>query len=76
MKKFEHLGKKLGREEQKAISGGSDQWANTMCKCYLEEAVPLCDTTCSGVYAQCDNYCGGSSFVESYGTCEILGACR
>lgn len=33
MKKFEHLGRQLSREEQKAITGGLTQKANTICTC-------------------------------------------
>jgi len=75
MKKFEHLGKKLSREEQKRISGGTNQWANTTCTCGGGTQYPVCDTTCTGAYAQCDTVCGAGNVVD-YGTCEILGACR
>lgn len=77
MKKYEHLGKSLSREEQKSIGGGFAQYANTMCSCLDNPSysVPLCGSDCLDVYSQCDTYCGGSGNVFSYGTCTLLESC-
>lgn len=76
MKKYEHLGKSLSREEQKSITGGITQYANTMCECSNPRgAFPLCGSTCLDVYDQCNTACGGPANVFSYGQCTLLGAC-
>ncbi len=74
MKKYEQLGKKLTREEQKAVGGGFTQVANTMCTCgggY--PPFPVCGSSCYDVYNQCYTYCLGS--VDDYGTCTFAGGC-
>ena len=75
MKKYEHLGKSLSREEQKSIGGGLTQVANTVCTCVGGEIVAACGSTCNDVYAVCNTECGGSVLVASYGTCTFAGAC-
>ncbi|MDP1765105.1 MAG: hypothetical protein Q8L07_14590 [Sediminibacterium sp.] len=77
MKKYEHLGKSLSREEQKSIGGGFTQVANTICVCNSpEETFPVCGTTCNDVYGQCAAYCNAwAQGVKSYGTCTFAGAC-
>lgn len=76
MKKYEHLGKSLSREEQKSIGGGLTQVANTVCTCVSGEIVATCGSTCYSVYAQCDTECSGNGGgVLSYGTCTFAGAC-
>ncbi|MDP1810588.1 MAG: hypothetical protein Q8K66_04205 [Sediminibacterium sp.] len=76
MKKYEHLGKSLSREEQKSIGGGLTQVANTICVCYSTETFPVCGTTCNDVYGQCSTYCNEwGQGVQSYGTCTFAGAC-
>jgi hypothetical protein len=74
MKKYEQLGKKLTREEQKAVGGGFTQVANTYCTCAdPRDSAPVCGVNCLDVYAQCDYVCGGQ--VINYGTCTYAGAC-
>jgi hypothetical protein len=77
MKKYEQLGKKLTREEQKAVGGGFTQVANTMCACISNPTYyfPLCDVTCYDVHAQCDTVCGGASGVFDHGRCTFAPAC-
>ena len=76
MKKYEHLGKSLSREEQKSIGGGFTHVANTMCDCLNPSgAFPLCGINCQDVYAQCDTACGDRGNVFSYGQCTLLGGC-
>ena len=75
MKKYEQLGKKLTREEQKAVGGGLTQFANIMCDCFPGGSpFPVCGPTCYDVYSQCDSYCSPQP-VNSYGTCVFLGGC-
>jgi hypothetical protein len=75
MKKYEQLGKKLTREEQKAVGGGFTQVANTMCTCVGYPPFPVCGTNCSDAYGQCNLACGSPSEVDDYGTCVLAGAC-
>jgi hypothetical protein len=77
MKKYEQLGKKLTREEQKAVGGGFTQVANVFCECDSAPGYyfPLCDATCNDVYAQCNSVCGGASHVISVSNCRFLPAC-
>ena len=73
MKKYEQLGKKLTREEQKAVGGGFTQVANTMCSCDGINYFPLCGTTCNDVYGQCNVICNFMPFDS--GRCTFAGAC-
>jgi hypothetical protein len=76
MKKYEQLGKKLTREEQKAVGGGFTQVANTICECNAAPYyAPVCGSSCYDVYAQCDTVCGGSANVISYGECTFAPEC-
>jgi hypothetical protein len=73
MKKYEQLGKKLTREEQKAVGGGFTQVANTMCSCDGINFFPLCGNSCNDVYGQCSTICAG--YTPTYGKCIFAGAC-
>jgi hypothetical protein len=70
MKKFENLGRKLSREEQKAINGGFFIVYNATAICVDQTLVGGCGANCQDAYAQCDSACSlrGSS-VSSYGQC-------
>ncbi|MEQ1625088.1 MAG: hypothetical protein ABL870_10370 [Sediminibacterium sp.] len=76
MKKYEQLGKKLTREEQKAVGGGFTQVANVMCLCNgdpPEYSFPVCGSNCSEAYGNCNLAC--PSGVQAYGNCVLAGAC-
>ena len=76
MKKYEHLGKPLSREEQKSIGRGFTQVANTICECAnVPYYAPVCGTSCYDVYAQCNIAFDGSANVISYGHCTFAPEC-
>ncbi|MDP1764228.1 MAG: hypothetical protein Q8L07_10110 [Sediminibacterium sp.] len=74
MKKYEHLGKSLSREEQKSIGGGLTQYANMMCDCFPGgDPFPVCGSSCYDVETRCTEYCLGN--VSSYGACVFYVGC-
>jgi len=74
MKKYQHLGRQLSREEQLAINGGEGNiYGNTICHCYGPETFPACAIGCANTYAQCNIYC--TLGVEYWESCTLAPAC-